>query len=61
MTTPYYIDFFIAKDRFGVIEAAYYRLIRRRDDAILYSNQELDNVFLHCFHAGISNKDIVII
>lgn len=59
--TRYYIDYVINKDQIGRIDSCYYQLVRRSDDAILYANEDLDNVFLHCFHAGISAKDIVIL
>lgn len=42
-------------------ENYYHQLVRNADGAILYANPNLDNVFLHCFKAGISCEDIVIL
>lgn len=38
----------------------YYQLVRRADEAILYSNESLDNIMLHCWHNSISAADIVL-
>ncbi len=59
MKTKYYIDYICNKVG-GIIEA-YYQLVRTKDEAILYANESLDNIFLHCFHEGISKDEIVIL
>lgn len=56
--TPYYIDY-IYNNPSG--ENFYYQLVRRRDDAILYANPNLDFVKLRCWELGISKDDIVIL
>lgn len=61
ISTPYYIDYVILKDNNGLITGAYFQLTRTNDDAILYANENLDNIFLHCFHAGINKDQIVIL
>lgn len=37
----------------------YYSLIRRRDDAILYSNPDIKNVEIECWKKGIDKKDVI--
>lgn len=59
MKTKYYIDYICNK--VGSIIEAYYQLVRTKDEAILYANESLDNIFLHCFHEGISKDEIVIL
>jgi hypothetical protein len=55
---PYYIDY-IYNNPSG--ENFYYQLVRRRDDAILYANPNLDCVKVRCWELGISKDDIVIL
>lgn len=57
-TRKYYIDY-IYDNTTG--PNYYHQLVRDKDGAILYANEKLDNIFLHCFHAGISKDDIVIL
>ena len=57
--TKYYIDYKIYKDR-GRIEA-YHQLVRASDEAILYANTQLDNIFLFCFHQGINKNEITLL
>ena len=59
INTKYYIDY-ICKNVGGRIEA-YHQLVRTKDEAILYANASLDNVFLHCFHAGINKSNVTIL
>lgn len=56
--SKYYVDY-IYNNPTG--ENFYFQLVRRSDDAILYANRDLNNVFLHCWHVGISKDDIVIL
>ena len=58
-STPYYIDYVINKEN-GCFDT-YYQLVRTKDDAILYASEELDNIFLNCWHRGISKDDVVIL
>lgn len=39
----------------------YHQLVRNSDNAILYANPTLDNVFLYCFHLGINKDEIIIL
>lgn len=59
MKTKYYIDYHYEKNN-GILEA-YWMLIRTIDDAILYSNEVLDNIKVFCFEVGISSKDVTIL
>lgn len=59
VSTKYYIDY-ICKNAGGKIEA-YHQLVRTKDEAILYANESLDNIFLHCFHAGINKSNVTIL
>lgn len=53
-STKYFIEYVHANDMF------YYQLVRTEDLAILYSNENLDNVKLHCWSNNISINDITI-
>ena len=57
-TTRYVIDY-IYNNTNGI--NFYYQLVRRSDDAILYANQNLDNVFIRCWELGITCNDVVIL
>lgn len=52
ITSMYYIDF--------VNDGMYNILVRRSDDAILYSNEDLDNVIAEAKKRGIKKEDLVI-
>lgn len=56
--SKYYIDY-IYDNPTGT--NFYHQLVRREDNAILYANPNLDNVFLYCFKVGISKNDIIIL
>ena len=58
MKTKFYIDFVHEKVN-GSINC-YYQLVRRADEAILYANPDLNNIFLFCFHAGINKEQVVL-
>lgn len=51
-TTKYYIDY--------IKDGKYFILVRRSDDAILYSNEDLDNVIAEAKKRGIKKEDLVI-
>lgn len=55
---PYYIDYIYDKD---LSSEPYFQLVRRKDDAILYANSNLDFVKLRCWELGIKKDDIVIL
>ena len=58
-TTPYVIDY-IYNNTSG-INYYYHQLVRRADNAILYANQSLENVFLRCWELGIPCNEVVIL
>ena len=60
MKTNYFITYRIEKNANGVIEATSYELHRRKDDAILASHKELNDVFMHCWKHGIAYNDVVV-
>ena len=39
----------------------YHQLVRQSDNAILYANENLDNVFLRCWELGIKHNDVVVL
>ena len=39
----------------------YHQLVRQSDNAILYANENLDNVFLRCWELGIKQNDVVVL
>lgn len=51
-TSKYFIDF--------VEDGVYNILVRRSDEAILYSNADLDNVIAEAKKRGIKEEDLVI-
>ena len=53
--TKYFVEYVTRPSIPGFI--AYYALVRTSDQAYLYANAELDNIWLYCFHAGISKND----
>lgn len=58
MKTKYYIDY-IYDNPSG--QNYYYQLVRASDDAILYANEDLKNIFLFCWRNDISCKDITVL
>ena len=57
-TTRYVIDY-IHSNKTGI--NFYHQLVRCSDGAILYANQNLDNVFIRCWELGITCNDVVIL
>ena len=57
-TTRYVIDY-IYNNKTGI--NFYHQLVRQSDGAILYANQNLDNVFIRCWELGIPCNDVVIL
>ena len=58
-STKYYIDFIYDKDAQGL--TTYFQLVRTKDDAILYANEEINNIFLHCWKVGIANNEVTVL
>ena len=56
--TKYVIDY-IYNSTSGI--NFYHQLVRRSDDAILYANEKLDNVFLRCWEMGIPQDEVVVL
>lgn len=56
-TTPYFVEY-VCRQKEGQGLETYYQLVRTADVAILYANESLDNVYLHCFFEGINIKEI---
>lgn len=59
VSTKYYIDYVVIPGTNGLI--SYYQLTRTKDDAILYSNGDLNNVFMECWKNGIAYNDVVVL
>lgn len=57
--TKYYIDYVI-KNVYSE-HGCYYTLVRTKDDAVLESSIALNNIFLACFHRGISKDEVSIL
>lgn len=53
--TKYYIDYIYDNPN---VSNSYYQLVRRSDNAILYANEKLYNVFYRCWELGITNNDV---
>lgn len=58
MERKYYIDY-IHSNTSG--ENFYFQLVRREDEAILYANRDLTNIFARCFEMGINKNDVTIL
>lgn len=58
-STKYYIDYVVIPETNGLI--SYYQLTRTKDDAILYSNGDINNVFMECWKNGIAYNDVVVL
>jgi hypothetical protein len=56
--TKYFVDYIYNNP---TVSNSYYQLVRRYDDAILYANKELDNVFIRCWELGITRDEIVVL
>lgn len=52
--TPYFIEYVNNNGEF------YYQLVRTRDEAILYSNEEIREVAAESFAMGLSTHDVTI-
>lgn len=58
-TREYYIDYIY---RNPITDGGcYHQLVRRADEAILYANADLNQVFLHCWMVGISREQVVVL
>lgn len=52
-STKYFIEYLCEN-----LDTAYYQIVRTADCAILYANESIDNIFVHCFHQGINREDV---
>jgi hypothetical protein len=57
-TTKYFIDY-IYNNPTG--SNFYHQLVRRSDNAILYANEKLDNIFIKCWELGITRNEVVVL
>jgi len=57
--TAYFIDYVCPVDAYGK-QSFYFQLVRTKDCAILYANEDIQNVFVECWKMDISKKDVTI-
>ena len=57
--TAYFIEYVYPIDAYGK-QSFYFQLVRTNDCAILYSNENLQNVFIACWQMDILKKDVTI-
>lgn len=55
--TKFFIEYVYPFDAYGN-QSFYYQLVRTKDCAILYANEELTNVQLYCWLNDISKNDV---
>lgn len=57
--TGYFIEYVCSVDAYGK-QSFYYQLVRTKDCAILYSNENIKNVFVRCWQINILYTDVTI-
>lgn len=57
--TAYFIEYVYPVDAYGK-QLFYFQLVRTKDCAILYANENINNVFIACWKMDISHKDVTI-
>lgn len=57
--TAYFIEYVYPVDAYGK-QSFYFQLVRTKDCAILYANENINNVFIACWKMDISHKDVTI-
>ena len=57
--TAYFIEYVNTIDAYGK-QSFYFQLVRTKDCAILYANENINNVFIACWEMDISHKDVTI-
>ena len=57
--TAYFIEYVQTIDAYGK-QSFYFQLVRTKDCAILYANENINNVFIECWKMDISHKDVTI-
>ena len=57
--TAYFIEYVYPIDAYGK-QSFYFHLVRTKDCAILYANENINNVFIACWKMDISHKDVTI-
>lgn len=60
VATKYYIDFVCEYDSNKNLLCSYYQLVRTSDDAILYANADITNIYAECFTSGINKNEVTI-
>lgn len=57
--TKYFIEYVYPINAYGK-QSFYFQLVRTKDLAILFSNEDLKNVEIECWKMGIAKKDVTI-
>ena len=57
--TGYFIEYVCPIDAYGN-QSFYYQLVRTKDCAILYANEDIKNVFIQCWQRNILYTDLTI-
>lgn len=57
--TAYFIEYVYPVDAYGK-QSFYFQLVRTKDCAILYANENINNVFIACWKMDIPHKDVTI-
>lgn len=57
--TAYFIEYVYPIDAYGK-QSFYFQLVQTKDCAILYANENINNVFIACWKMDISHKDVTI-
>lgn len=57
--TAYFIEYVYPVDAYGK-QSFYFQLVRTNDCAILYANENINNVFIACWKMDIPHKDVTI-
>lgn len=57
--TTYFIEYVYPIDAYGK-QSFYFQLVRTKDCAILYANDNINNVFIACWKMDIQHNDVTI-
>ena len=57
--TGYFIEYVCPIDAYGN-QSFYYQLVRTKDCAILYANEDIKNVLIQCWQRNILHTDVTI-
>lgn len=61
VATKYYVDFVCEFDNDHNLINSYHQIVRTEDDAILYANSDIRQIYAECFLRGINRTDVTII